>query len=79
MYDAASVLKQSTSEAAALAKQTGVDEKEQITTRADAQDEAGRRNYAIQAAIGAKEGAAEAITNKFGSYKPRFRELFAQS
>eukprot|EP00956_Cyclotella_meneghiniana_P040226 scaffold189832_cov70-Cyclotella_meneghiniana.AAC.1 len=67
MFDAAAVLKQSAKEAAALAKQTGVDEKAQIDTRADAQDEADRRNYAIQAAIGAKEGAAEAITNKVGS------------
>ena len=67
MYDAASVLKQSARDAAALARQSGIDEKPQITTRADAQDEADRRNYAIQAAIGAKEGAAEAITNKVGS------------
>eukprot|EP00956_Cyclotella_meneghiniana_P040617 scaffold200781_cov34-Cyclotella_meneghiniana.AAC.1 len=66
MYDAASVLKQSAREAVTLAKQTGVDEKAQIAT-ANAQDEADRRNYAIQAAIGAKEGAAEAITNKVGS------------
>ena len=67
MYDAASVLKQSARDAAALARQSGIDKKPQITTRADAQDEADRRNYAIQAAIGAKEGAAEAITNKVGS------------
>eukprot|EP00956_Cyclotella_meneghiniana_P004235 scaffold5184_cov39-Cyclotella_meneghiniana.AAC.4 len=52
MFAAAAVLKQSAKEAAALAKQTGVDEKAQIATRADAQDEADRRNYAIQAAIG---------------------------
>lgn len=67
IYDASTVLKQADRDAKALSKETGVDEKAQITMRADAQDEADRRNYAIQAAIGAKEGAAEAITNKVGS------------
>ena len=38
-----------------------------ITTRSDAQEEADRINLLNQAVIGAKEGAAEAITNKVGS------------
>ena len=67
MVTASSILTASIKEAKELAKQSGVDEKPTIATRADAQDEADRRNYAIQAAIGAKEGAAEAITNKVGS------------
>eukprot|EP00956_Cyclotella_meneghiniana_P030944 scaffold79700_cov45-Cyclotella_meneghiniana.AAC.4 len=67
MVTASSILTASIKEAKELAKQSGVDEKPTIATRADAQDEADRRNYAIQATIGAKEGAAEAITNKVGS------------
>ena len=38
-----------------------------ITTCSDAQEEANRINLLNQAVIGAKEGAAEAITNKVGS------------
>ena len=38
-----------------------------ISTRSDAQEEADRINLLNQAVIGAKEGAAEAITNKVGS------------
>ena len=67
MVTASSILMASIKEAKELAKQSGVDEKPMIATRADAQDEADRRNYAIQATIGAKEGVAEAITNKVGS------------
>lgn len=54
--------KEAVKDAQMLSKETGVTEKPYITTRADAQDKADRRNYTIQAAIGAKEGAAEAIT-----------------
>jgi hypothetical protein len=38
-----------------------------ITTLSDAQEEVVRINLLNQAVIGAKEGAAEAITNKVGS------------
>ena len=67
MVNATSILTASTKEAKELKAQTGIDETPAITTRADAQDEADRRNYAIQAAIGAKQGAADAITNKVGT------------
>jgi hypothetical protein len=67
MADPASILKQAKADAAKLSTQTGMTEKPEFETRADAQDEADRRNYAYQAAIGAKEGATEAITNKVGS------------
>jgi hypothetical protein len=67
MADAATILKEAKDEAARLSKTTGMTEKPAFETRGDAQDEADRRNYAYQAAIGAKEGAAEAITQKVGS------------
>lgn len=69
MADATAILKKSAEDATKLFQQTKVDaDKVPVyNTRADAQDEADRRNYAIQATIGAKEGAVEAITNKVGS------------
>lgn len=68
MFTAAQILAASKKEAEALAKKTGMpQEKPAIETRGDAQEEADRKNYAIQATIGAKEGAAEAITEKVGS------------
>jgi hypothetical protein len=48
-------------------KVTGMKEKPHIDTQAEAQEEADRTNYAIQATIGAKEGVAEAITEKVGT------------
>jgi hypothetical protein len=67
MVDASTILKKAKTEAARLSKQTGLTEKPTFETRGDAQEEADRRNFAYQAAIGAKEGAAEAITEKVGS------------
>jgi hypothetical protein len=67
MADAATIIKESKDTAAQLSKSTGMQEKPTLVSRADAQDEADRRNYAYQAAIGTKEGAAEAITAKVGS------------
>jgi hypothetical protein len=67
MADATTILREAKDEAAKLSKSTGMTEKPAFETRGDAQDEADRRNYAYQAAIGAKEGAAEAITSKVGS------------
>lgn len=67
MAEASAILKAAQVEAARLSKSTGMTEKPAFESRADAQDEADRRNYAYQAAIGAKEGAAEAITQKVGS------------
>ena len=67
LVDANTILKEAKKEAAILSKQTGLTEKPAFETRSDAQEEADRRNFAYQAAIGAKEGAAEAITEKVGS------------
>jgi hypothetical protein len=68
MHTASEILKASKKEAEDLAKTTGMpQEKPAIETRGDTQEEADRRNYAIQATIGAKEGAAEAITEKVGT------------
>ena len=67
MAEASTILKEAKDKAARLSKQTGMMEKPAYETRGDAQDEADRRNFAYQAAIGAKEGAAEAITLKVGT------------
>jgi hypothetical protein len=67
MADAATILKGAKEEAAKLSKASGIPEKATFETRGEAQDEANRLNCAYQAAIGAKEGAAEAITQKVGS------------
>ena len=67
MAEATTILRDAQKEATRLSKSTGMTEKPAYETRADAQDEADRRNFAYQAAIGAKEGAAEAITLKVGS------------
>jgi hypothetical protein len=48
-------------------KETGIDEKHQFKTRAEAKVEVDDPNYAIQATIGTKEGAAEAISSIVGS------------
>jgi hypothetical protein len=62
-----SILTEAKKEAALLKRQTNLDEKPCFETRAEAKVEADDRNYAIQATIGTKEGAAEAITNIVGS------------
>ena len=64
---AESVLLEAKKAAATLKRQTNVDEKPRFETRAEAKVEADDRNYAIQATIGTKEGAAEAITTIVGS------------
>lgn len=61
------VLRASKNEADALARATNIAEKPKIETRADAKVEADDQNYAIQATIGTKEGAAEVISNIVGS------------
>ena len=53
--------------AAKLKKESGIDEKPQFDTHAEAKVEADDCNYAIQATIGTKEGAAEAIASIVGS------------
>lgn len=67
LAEASTILKKAIADAAKLSKQTDMTKKLTFETRADAQDEANRHNYAYQATIGANEGAAEAITNKVGS------------
>jgi len=64
---AESVLLELKKAAAALNHQTNVDKKPRFETRAEAKVEADDRNYAIQATIGTKEGAAKAITTIVGS------------
>ena len=53
--------------AATAASSSGTTIAPAITTRSDAQDEADRLNLIHQAVIGAKEGAAEAISMKVGT------------
>jgi hypothetical protein len=53
--------------AADLKKRTGMEETPKFESRAEAKVEADDRNYAIQATIGTKEGATEAITSIVGS------------
>ena len=65
-----SVLAESKAEADAINKKKIRDTDDvlpQIATRADAIDEANRRNENIQAIIGAKEGLAEALSVKVGA------------
>lgn len=62
-----SVLDEAKRAAAKLKRETGIDEKPKFETRAEAKVEADDRNYAIQATIGTKEGAAEAIASIVGS------------
>ena len=64
---AESILSDAKKNAAKLKRETGIDEKPQFETRAEAKVEADDRNYAIQATIGTKEGAAEAIASIVGS------------
>ena len=53
--------------AATAASTSGATVAPTIDTRSDAKDEADRLNLIHQAVVGAKEGAAEAITEKFGT------------
>ena len=62
-----SVLLAAKKAAAKLKKEASIDEKLQFDTQAEAKVEADDRNYAIQATIGTKEGAAEAIASIVGS------------
>lgn len=62
-----SVLAAAKQAATKLKRETGLDEKPKFETRAEAKVEADDRNYAIQATIGTKEGAAEAIASIVGS------------
>ena len=62
-----SVLLATKTATAKLKKETGIDEKPQFDTQAEAKVEADDCNYAIQATIGTKEGAAEAIASIVGS------------
>ncbi len=55
MAEATTILRDAQKEATRLSKSTGMTEKPAYETRADAQDEADRRNFAYQAAIGAKK------------------------
>ena len=66
----ASVVRESTAEAAALQAASATPNitiPPAIQTRADAMDAADRQNQLTQAVIGAKEGATEAITAKVGT------------
>lgn len=65
--DPKQLLLDSKKEAAALQKQTGVPEEPAIQNISEATEVAITKNYAIQATIGAKVGAAEAITDKVGA------------
>lgn len=67
MAEATTILRDAQKAAANLSKSTGMTEKPAYETHADTQDKADRCNFAYQAAIGAKEGATEAITLKVGS------------
>jgi hypothetical protein len=67
MAEATKILGDAKDDAAKLSKSTSMPEKPTYETQGDAQEEAGRCNFAYQAAIGAKQGAAEAITLKVGT------------
>ena len=66
IFTADIILRESKAEAARITQQTGATATPTITTRADAQEEADRRNQAYQAVIGVKEGVTEAIVKKVG-------------
>ena len=63
---ASTVLTEARKEAVQRSKEEDATVTPAFTTRADAQEEADRRNQINQAVIGAKEGATEAITAKVG-------------
>ena len=61
------ILKEAYDTTAALFKQTNITKKTHIDTQAEAKVEADDCNHVIQATIGTKEGAAEAVTSIVGS------------
>jgi hypothetical protein len=67
MAEATKILRDAKNDAAKLSKSTSMMEKPAYETQGDTQDEADRCNFAYQAAIRAKEGAAKTITLKVGT------------